>query len=180
MQHLPSFLSVAEADTLFAWCLRSPDVGWQQETFAIYGRSVTAPRRLCWFGDTGINYRYTGLDHRACGWPEPLRVIREKLARQSGTRFNFVLLNRYDHGQQYMGWHRDDEAAAAPVIASLSVGAERRFRYRDGPGHTSKGIDLAHGSLLIFDGRTQHMLTKTKREVSTRVNLTFRQVAVCS
>ena len=146
----------------------------------MYGRSVTAPRRLCWFGDAGINYRYTGLDHCAFGWPEPLRDVNDKVADQAGTRFSFVLLNRYDHGRHHMGWHRDDEAAAAPMIASLSIGAERRFRYREGPGCTSQGIDLAHGSLLIFDGRIQHMLTKTKRDVSTRVNLTFRQVAVCS
>ena len=121
-----------------------------------------------------MNYRYTGIDHVAMGWPAQLIALRERVCAQAEQSFNFVLLNRYRHGGDYMGWHRDDERTAAPIIASLSLGARRRFRMRSGPGTKSCALDLTSGSLLLLDGRQQHMLAKSKREVGERINLTFR------
>ena len=40
-------------------------------------------------------------------------------------------MNRYEDGQQYMGWHRDNERGWSTEIASLSLGAERRFLLDD-------------------------------------------------
>jgi alkylated DNA repair dioxygenase AlkB len=43
-----------------------------------------------------------------------------------------VLLNLYRNGVDSMGWHSDDERELGerPVIASVSLGATRRFRLR--------------------------------------------------
>jgi len=83
-----------------------------------------------------------------------------------------------------MGWHSDDETELGdrPVIASLSLGAMRRFRLR----HRRRNkldpvvIDLECGSLLIMQGDTQrfwkHQVPKTKRVVEPRINLTFRSI----
>ncbi len=180
MNYVQNFLCKTEAKRLLDWSLDATCVAWQQEQFTLFGRQVDAPRRLAWFGDANVNYRYTGIDHVASGWPQLLKLLRERVESIAGTRFNFVLCNRYDDGAQYMGWHRDDEAQAGPVIASLSLGATRRFRYRQGPGSSSEFVELAHGSVLVFDGRIQHMLTRTKRTVGTRINMTFRQIAACS
>ena len=168
-----TFLTEDEAQGLLAWTT-SERFPWQREVFKIFGRSVLAPRHIAWFGDTGVNYRYTGLDHLACGWPPELVPIRERLARAFMQPFNFVILNRYEHGGHHMGWHRDDERAAEPVIASISLGAARRFRIdlKDG----IETFTLGQGSLLLFDGRHRHTLTKTKKSVGTRVNFTFRQI----
>ncbi len=174
LQYTADFLSKSAADTLLRW---ATDLNWQQETFSLYGRSVKVPRLTTWFGDHGLNYRYTGLDHNGEGWPGELKELRECVSRQAASPFNFVLLNRYDHGRHHMGWHRDDEREAAPCIASLSLGSPRRFRHRPGPGCPSEGLDLTHGSLLIFDGRVQHMLCKTTQPTATRINLTFRCIA---
>ena len=171
------FMQADEADSLLEWALR---LSWQQEQFTLHGRRVDVPRSTAWFGDPGFSYRYTGLDHRGVGWPSELAGLRDRISRLAGSTFNFVLLNRYDHGAHYMGWHRADEPEVLPTLASLSLGETRRFRYRTGPGHASDGLDLTHGSLLCFDGRVQHMLCRTRRPVKTRVNLTFRQLRSCN
>ena len=80
-----------------------------------------------------------------------------------------------------MGWHRDDEVGCAGKIASLSVGAVRRFAIDlsadSGAEVTRESLDLANGSLLFFDGRQRHCLRSTKRPVGVRIHLPFRTLA---
>ena len=168
------FLPSKDADHWLNWLQQESNVAWARESFSIFGRRVTAPRRLAWFGDAGLNYRYTGTDHMAEGWPTALSALRDRVQAVAAQEFNFLLLNRYANGQQYMGWHRDDEAGCAGNIASLSLGAPRRFRYESEINGKSEQIDLEHGSLLLFDGRRRHCLAKTVRPVEERINLTFR------
>jgi|TARA_Y100000991_G_scaffold199227_1_gene170819 alkylated DNA repair dioxygenase AlkB len=168
------FLPSKDADHWLNWLQQENNVAWARESFSIFGRRVTAPRRLAWFGDAGLNYRYTGTDHMAEGWPTALSALRDRVQAVAAQEFNFLLLNRYANGQQYMGWHRDDEAGCAGNIASLSLGAPRRFRYESEINGKSEQIDLEHGSLLLFDGRRRHCLAKTVRPVEERINLTFR------
>jgi alkylated DNA repair dioxygenase AlkB len=168
------FLPSKDADHWLNWLQQENNVAWAKESFSIFGRRVTAPRRLAWFGDAGLNYRYTGTDHMAEGWPTALSALRDRVQAVAAQEFNFLLLNRYANGQQYMGWHRDDEAGCAGNIASLSLGAPRRFRYESEINGKSEQIDLEHGSLLLFDGRRRHCLAKTVRPVEERINLTFR------
>ena len=168
------FLPSKDADHWLNWLQQENNVSWARESFSIFGRRVTAPRRLAWFGDAGLNYRYTGTDHMAEGWPTALSALRDRVQAVAAQEFNFLLLNRYANGQQYMGWHRDDEAGCAGNIASLSLGAPRRFRYESEINGKSEQIDLEHGSLLLFDGRRRHCLAKTVRPVEERINLTFR------
>ena len=83
-----------------------------------------------------------------------------------------------------MGWHSDNERelGANPVIASLSLGSERRFvlKHRDIPSPRRELI-LPHGSLLLMSGQTQacyrHALLATTRHIGPRINLTFRRIA---
>ena len=168
------FLPSKDADHWLNWLQQESNVAWARESFSIFGRRVTAPRRLAWFGDAGLNYRYTGTDHMAEGWPTALSALRDRVQAVAAQEFNFLLVNRYANGQQYMGWHRDDEAGCAGNIASLSLGAPRRFRYESEINGKSEQIDLEHGSLLLFDGRRRHCLAKTVRPVEERINLTFR------
>lgn len=70
---------------------------------------------------------------------------------------------------------------AAPVIASVSLGATRRFvmKHRE---DASKALSLAlpHGSLLVMAGTTQrfyrHALPRSARVDAPRINLTFRRI----
>ena len=81
-----------------------------------------------------------------------------------------------------MGWHADDEPelGPAPLIASLSLGAERRFDFRHRINGETVSIVLPHDSLLIMSGSTQthwmHRIARTKKSYDARINLTYRYV----
>ena len=171
------WMSVADQASLRHWLEHDRQIEWRTERFKLFGKSVQVPRSLCWFGDVGLNYRYTGIDHFAAGWPDALLAVREHVISTAGVPFNFVLINRYLDGSQYMGWHRDNERGVQPEIASLSLGAVRRFKIKEEEnGGSVQTYDLASGSLLVFDGRQKHMLCKTRRPCGCRFNLTFRCV----
>ncbi len=181
MRFIEGFLSPAEADRWLQRLYRADWIKWQRETFSIYGKEVQAPRSLAWFGDRGMNYRYTGLDHFTQGWPEELCRLKEQVEQAAGQRFNFLLLNRYENGGEHMGWHRDDEKGCSSNIASLSIGAPRRFaidcdELPNIGGKRQENYELGEGALLIFDGRQRHCLRPTKKSCGTRINLTFRQI----
>ena len=103
------------------------------------------------------------------------------MQREAGAPFNSVLANLYRDGRDAMGWHSDDEPelGSAPVIASVSLGATRRFVLKHRRDAARKLVlELAPGSLLVMAGDTQrnyrHALPRTARPVGERINLTFR------
>ena len=164
-------------------------VAWQQEHITMFGREVAVPREVAWYGDPGVTYFYSNTEHPARGWNEPLLQLKTEVEQYTSATFNFVLLNGYRDGTRHMGWHSDDERelGAEPVIASVSIGATRRFRVRakrkalpPGARRYSNAIDLEVGSLLVMRGASQrefeHCLTKTASAVPARMNLTFRNV----
>lgn len=53
-----------------------------------------------------------------------------------------MLLNRYKGGDDYVGWHADDEKIYGPTpeIASVSFGCERDFLLKKRPDKRSKGL----------------------------------------
>jgi alkylated DNA repair dioxygenase AlkB len=168
------------ADALFDALHR--EVPWEQHRLKIFGRDVGSPRLSCWIGDEGTAYKYSGTLFEPHAWTPSLAVLRDELAARFELRFNSVLANLYRDGHDSMGWHSDDEPELGrePVIASLSFGAVRRFRFRSRETkRVSLALDLASGSLLVMRGATQrlyhHDLPKTAR-AGARINLTFRTI----
>jgi len=112
-----------------------------------------------------------------------IHALLPALEAACAAPFNSVLLNRYRSGAEHMGWHADDEPELGPepVIASLSLGAERRFllRLRAEPA-IKQEWRLGHGDLLLMRGDcqrvAQHALPKMVRVADERINLTFRRV----
>ena len=157
-------------------------ITWHQDIFKIYGRDVKLPRLTAWYGDPGADYSYSGILNRAQPWPSMLSAIRDHLQTLTDTTFNAVLCNRYMDGSQHQGYHADDEPelGQAPVIASVSLGATRRFLVRAKKGQDRFAVDLEHGSLLLMLPPLQshfvHALAKTKKNVGLRVNLTYRLI----
>ena len=164
--------AVDSADFLLDWCEREPS--WRTERIRFFGRMQTVPRLVAWYGDPGIAYRYSGLDHRAPGWPEPLDRLRHALSERFVPGLNFVLLNRYRDGRDWMGWHRDDEREIGDRVVSVSLGATRRLRLE--LGDRKVALELQHGSVLVFDGAVRHALVRTRSPVGQRINLTFRHI----
>lgn len=174
LRYCPDFLGEDAAWRLFR--ALHGEVEWAPERLHLYGRTVTVPRLLAWSGSAGLNYRYAGADHVCTGWAEVLLPLRRQVEAQAGQPFNLVLLNRYRTGADYMGWHTDAEPGLGTTVASLSLGAERRFLLRppDAADARSQQLDLAHGSLLLMDGSVPHSLPRTRKPVDERINLTFR------
>ncbi|MDR2871421.1 MAG: alpha-ketoglutarate-dependent dioxygenase AlkB [Xanthomonadaceae bacterium] len=179
----PAWLPAAQADTLQRRLLA--EIEWEVHRIHIFGRLVDSPRLSCWIGDPGTAYTYSGTRFEPHPWPPALRPLRKRLLAQTGVAFNSVLLNRYRDGADSIGWHSDDEPALGPqpIIASLSLGAVRRFRFkrRDDPA-AQLTLELPHGSLLWMAGDTQrhylHALPKTAKPIGERINLTFRRIMV--
>jgi alkylated DNA repair dioxygenase AlkB len=180
VEYLPDFLSLPERAQLRAE-IENARALFDRDQLTLYGRTVSSPRLVCAFGDDGLRYRYSGVERQTHPWPSGLREVRDRL----GEPFNYALVNWYRDGEDYIGWHSDKEADLAPEasIASLSLGAERRFLLRDrkGKGDRTVEVPLADGSLLWMRGETQkkwkHSLPKQKDVRSPRWNVTFRVIA---
>ncbi|MHC9011486.1 alpha-ketoglutarate-dependent dioxygenase AlkB family protein [Stenotrophomonas rhizophila] len=159
------------------------DVPWEVHKIRMFGRQVDSPRLSCWMGDPAARYRYSGTEFVPQPWHPALLPLHDQLATFCGHAFNSVLLNRYRDGDDGMGWHSDNEPelGPAPVIASLSLGAPRRFLLRRRDDHAKKAeVLLDHGDLLVMGGQTQrhyqHSLPKSVRPLAERLNLTFRWI----
>ena len=177
----PDFLTPAQADAAFA--SRREAIAWEVHRIRLFGRAIDSPRLSAWIGDRGATYRYSGATFAPQPWSAALLPLRDRASAAAGVAFNSVLANRYRDGRDYMGWHSDDERdlGPAPVIASVSLGATRRFRlkHRVQPQH-ALALDLTPGSLLLMRGTTQvnhkHALPKSAKVQGERINLTFRRV----
>ena len=182
-RYWPGAFETAEAAQLFE-ALRL-GIEWRGEEILMFGRRVPVPRRVAWHGDPGASYTYSGTEHHPRPWMPELEYVRDRVAGLTGAAFNAVLLNLYRDGRDGMGWHADDEPELGPnpVIASVSLGATRRFCLRHRRRKDLRlDLPLAHGSLLLMSGATQHhwvhALPKAAVAVGERINLTFRRVAL--
>jgi alkylated DNA repair dioxygenase AlkB len=159
-------------------------ITWQQDNIKRFGQSIPLPRLTAWYGDAGKSYTYSGITMNPLIWTPPLLTIKNKIEKISKDQFNSVLLNQYRHGKDSVAWHSDDETELGkePIIASVSFGATRQFMLK----HKFKAeikpitLNLTSGSLLLMKGKTQeywlHQVPKTRKEVTPRINLTFRTI----
>lgn len=160
------------------------EIPWRQQSITLFGKTHLQPRLICWMGDPGCTYAYSGAQWAPEPWHRLVADLRERVEALAGETFNSVLLNLYRDGKDSMGLHADDEPELGPrpSIASLSFGAERvmHFRHRHDRTRPTERISLSDGSLLVMRGDTQadwkHAIPKTRRPIGPRVNLTFRRV----
>ena len=174
------WIEPGDADRLLT-ALRD-ELAWEHREIVLFGRRVLQPRLIAWAGDLG--YRYSGqtLEPRAA---TPVTAgILARVVAHTGEPFNHILVNRYRAGSDTIGLHADDEPELGrdPLVATLSLGATRRFvlkprRSRLGPG---RFLDVEHGSLLVMGGTCQrHFVHGVPRQASAageRISLTFRRL----
>ncbi|OIV91869.1 hypothetical protein TanjilG_17861 [Lupinus angustifolius] len=181
-------------------------IPWTRPNIRVFGKSFLQPRDTCYVATPGLTeLSYSGYQPHAYSWDDypPLQQILDAVHKAlPGSSFNSLLLNRYRGGNDYVGWHADDEKLYGPTpeIASLSFGCERDFVLKKKPCKKSTdGSDeparkrikksshadqhtfrLKHGSLLVMRGFTQrdwiHSVPKRAKAEATRINLTFRRV----
>jgi len=177
---IKQFYCLSESDQLFAALETS--LVWQEETIFIFGKWVKVPRLICWYGDSGACYQYSGVNHQPRPWNAVLQSVRVMVEQQCRSAFNSVLANLYRDGKDSMGCHADDEKELGPnpVIASLSLGDERLFKLHHKTHQETLDIKLGHGDLLVMAGSLQHhwihSVPKTRKFKTPRINLTFRKI----
>jgi alkylated DNA repair dioxygenase AlkB len=179
--YFPAFLSTEEADSLFVELLEN--IPWQQDEITVYGKKHLQPRLTALYGNKGKPYSYSNIVMQPHHWTLPLQKIKSLIESVCDVNFTTVLLNYYRDGNDGNGWHADNEKELGtnPVIASLSLGAERNFQLRHNSDSTQKrSIILENGSLLVMKGTTQHFwkhqVPKTAKPIGPRINLTFRVI----
>jgi len=184
-----SIMPLAEADAYFQKLLGSID--WKPDVALIQGenfsKEVITKRKIAWYGDKAFSYTYSNTSKTAQPWTQELLLLKNRIEqylaeRNSVETFNSCLLNLYHDGSEGMSWHSDAERDLKRngAIASLSLGAERKFSFKHKQNKQTVTCHLQHGSLLVMAGVTQthwlHALPATQKVSQPRVNLTFRTI----
>ena len=177
----PGFLGTDAATGLLETLIES--LPWERPELVVYGRRVLEPRESLWFAPTGMSYGYSGTVRTAHPFTPELQDLCGCLEDTTGSKYNSALVNLYRDGNDHLGWHADNEECNGPepTIASVSLGAERRFDLRHNDTGETASVLLPHGSLLVMSGRLQrhwqHRVPASRRIGSPRVNITFRLVS---
>ena len=162
----------------------SKNIQWKNDESVIFGKHYITRRKTAWYGDRPFNYTYSKIKRTALPWTDELLEIKHIVENYEAVKFNSCLLNFYHDGDDGMGWHSDNEKELIKngVIASISLGAERKFSFKHKKNKEKIDLILGNGSLLVMKEQIQnhwmHQLPKSKKVREPRINLTFR--TICS
>lgn len=176
---LPAWLDADAAKALHQGLL--DELAWESREVVLFGRRILQPRLVAWGGD--VPYRYSGQTLEPRAMTASVAGVVERVNAHTGARFNHVLVNRYRNGMDSMGMHSDDEPELGPdpVVASVSVGATRRFVLVPKRGKGEKiTLPLGGGSLLVMGAGCQasyrHGIPKDPAVHGERISLTLRRI----
>lgn len=180
VQYYGNILSKADADHYRDELLST--IAWRHDEAVIFGKRIITKRKVAWYGDQPYQYTYSNTTKQALPWTPTLMQLKANIEQETGESFNSCLLNLYHDGDEGMAWHSDGEIDLKKdgAIASLSLGAARKFAFKHKQSKEKVELILSHGSLLVMKGITQthwlHRLPPTKKITMPRVNLTFRTI----
>ena len=163
--------------------IKKSNIPWQHGYYSMYGKSIPTPRLLYAMRDEDQDitnsYTVTG----SMPWTPEIENLRNRITKKIGKRCRYAQMNMYRTGDDYIGFHTDSEVEPGDMIASVSIGAERTFRFisknfkEDAlPLYT---MTLEPGSLLIMSEYAakhnwKHELPKDSGVDEMRINITFR------
>ncbi len=158
------------------------NIEWRNDEAVMYGKTLITKRKVAWYGERPFEYTYSNTTKRALPFTKELMELKTICEKHCGDTFNSCLLNLYHDGNEGMAWHSDAEKDLKKngAIASLSLGAERKFGFKHKQSGEKVYVFLEHGSLLIMKDQTQsfwmHRLPPTVKVKEPRINLTFRTI----
>ena len=158
------------------------NINWENERVVMFGKEIITKRKVAFYSDPLIAYTYSSKTKIGLPWKDPLIILKNIVESLTKQTYNACLLNLYHNGEEAMGWHSDNEKEiiANSSIASLSIGASRKFSFKHKVTKETISIQLGNGSLLEMKGTIQshwlHTLPKSKKITESRINLTFRQM----
>lgn len=172
--------SLEESTHFYKYLLHQ--IPWENDEAMIFGKLVTTKRKVAWFGDENFEYTYSQRSKYALPWTQELLDLKKRCEQKTGETFNSCLLNLYHDGSEGMAYHSDAEKDLKKhgAIASLTLGAERKFSFKHKETKERVDLLLTNGSLLVMKGQTQekwlHRLPPTTKVYTPRINLTFRTI----
>mgnify|MGYP000689658079 CR=1 FL=1 len=158
-------------------------IQWRHDEAVIFGKHITTSRKVAWYANERFPYRYSGTTKHALEWTPELLELKHLAEEKTNETYNSCLLNLYHNGGEGMAWHSDGEKDLRKngAIASLTLGAERKFAFKHKKTKETVALFLEHGSLLVMKDVTQtywlHRLPPTKKINTARINLTFRTIS---
>lgn len=143
-------------------------------------------RNVAFYSNESFGYFYSNTVARAHPLTDDLSELMDFVNGATTAKFNGILINEYDSGQDYIGAHSDDEKTLSgnAGVVSLSFGDSRimKFTTKNKDDHCQLGkgrqVELLSGHLLqmigdTFQKRFKHRIDEeTKRE--RRISFTFR------
>ncbi len=143
------------------------EVAWRSESRVMYERTVEVPRQYAVLPDGGRLHPV-------------LDQMRRALDRRYETSFERLSVALYRDGRDSVAWHGDYVARRMPnaLVATVSVGAPRKFLLRQTGGGRSMALSLGWGDLLVMGGscqRTyQHAIPKVAQQRGPRIAIMYR------
>jgi alkylated DNA repair dioxygenase AlkB len=183
--YIENFISQEEEKELLK---EMKKIQFKKEVIKMFGKEITAPRETFSYGDDDTTYGYARKTEESEKWTDEMKMVRNKVYEKSKefddkeNPFNFVLINKYKDGNDYIGLHSDNERdmISESCIASLSIGVDGKFNFIKNENKEKISITLKNRSLLLMLGNNQkifkHELPKTKNIFDKRYNLTFRHL----
>lgn len=157
-------------------------IKWKNDEAIIFGKRIITKRKVAWYGESEYSYTYSKVTKKANIWIPELLELKAIVEKESNENYNSCLLNLYHSGDEGMAYHSDGEKMMKKdgSIASLSLGAERKFSFKHKKNKQRVDVILERGSLLVMKEGTQtnwlHRLPPTRKVNSPRINLTFRTI----
>jgi alkylated DNA repair dioxygenase AlkB len=173
VQYYPNFIGSGEADGLFTALQK---LEWRRNDLF----SLNAPRQYVWMGLPGRAPQFRKIV--ITGWTPEATRIKALVEEKTGRTFDSLILNLYRDHQDSIDWHFDgeEEGLWSFPIASVSLGAARKFKWRSKKDGSTTTQALAHGSLLVmppgFQSDHLRAVLKQTKACGPRINLTFRRV----
>jgi alkylated DNA repair dioxygenase AlkB len=165
VDYCPGWL--AGSDGLFE--LLAGTARWQQRTVTMWDRELLEPRLTA------------GWSTDAERGPEMLHEMCRLLSDRYRIVFDRVWVNLYRDGRDSVAWHGDRHrhAMTRPMVATVSLGARRKFQLRRrGTTTIAHTLRPGVGDLVVMGGECQndweHTVPKTAAAVGPRMSVTIR------
>lgn len=149
-------------------------------------RSHPVPRQMVAYGDSPlISYSFSGLKIKCKPWTPTLFKMKQIVENKISVKgYNYVLINKYRGGYDYISRHKDDETDLDPhyPIAAVSLGETRTIVFTSSTGGEKRTVQipLPSGSLLVMKPPTNdcwfHEIPREPDRRGVRISLTFRKM----
>lgn len=147
----------------------------------IFGKIAHQRRSVGFFSNVSKGYKYSGKMAKAKLLDENLKTLIDYINTKFDSKFNGILVNKYENGTEYIGKHSDDETDLDKKggVVAISYGAQRKFRIRNKFTNKIEKDILTNPRKIIqmkgyFQKEFTHEIPLEKKVKECRYSFTFR------